>query len=304
MFQWEKNLPPKKHTAKTLYAFTRQSLYSTRPSTPHQPVQRCSTVPWHGTAAVPQAVVNTPHKWEFCSQCSFHLSPCKEFFTSQQLLVSPEKKKKQQFNLLAIHIALCAQWGSLPQANHSRDRSTSALFYSSKESASFLVPLRMQEVCLTPPREDRAVPAPFFSQQPVTAASLGSMRPWVRGARFWWWPPWWLFLLLPAQGQPHHWLKQQPEEAARTQGWRGEAGVLLPSLPAQLARTFGSLSGLEWKMHRETGQFQTNFFSLPLSHCPTLAALLNSSPTALPGCRHHSSDTESPSWNCASAHPN
>lgn len=59
---------------------------------------------------------------------------------------------------------------------------------------------------------------------------------------------------------------------------RREAGVLLVLLPAQLTRTFSPLSGLEEKRHREIRQFQANFFSLPLSHCPALAARLNSSP--------------------------
>lgn len=102
------------------------------------------------------------------------------------------------------------------------------------------------------------------------------MRSWAGGASLW--RSLWLFLLLPAQGLPHHWLKQQPDKAPRTQGWRREAGVLLALLPAQFTRTFGFLSGLEGKRHREKGQFQAIFFSLPLSHCPTLAALLNSSP--------------------------
>lgn len=48
-------------------------------------------------------------------------------------------------------------------------------------------------------------------------------------------------------------------------------------LPAQLTRKFGPLSGLEGKRHRETGQFQANLFSPLLSHCPSLAVLLNSS---------------------------
>lgn len=50
------------------------------------------------------------------------------------------------------------------------------------EIAAFLVPLRMRGVCLTPPREHRAVPAPLFSQEPVTAASLGSVTPRAGGA--------------------------------------------------------------------------------------------------------------------------
>lgn len=49
-------------------------------------------------------------------------------------------------------------------------------------------------------------------------------------------------------------------------------------LPAPLTSTFGPLSGLEGKRHREIGQFQANFFSLLLFYCPTLAAQLNSSP--------------------------
>lgn len=72
---------------------------------------------------------------------------------------SVPRETKLQFKLLVIWIALCPQWGSSPEANHTRDRRTSALFFfSSKEIAEFLVPLRMQEVCLTPPREARAVP--------------------------------------------------------------------------------------------------------------------------------------------------
>lgn len=129
----------------------------------------------------------------------------------------------------------------------------------------------MREVCLTPQScpSPSLWPAAWDSSQPGLCDALGWSSPG---------DSWWLFLLLPAQGQPHHRLKQQPEEAARTQGWRGEAGVLLASSPAQLTRTFGSLSGLEEKRHRETRQFRANFFSLPLSHWPALAVRLNSLP--------------------------
>lgn len=154
------------------------------------------------------------------------------------------------------------------------------------EIAAFLVPLRMRGVCLTPPREHRAVPAPLFSQEPVTAASLGSVRPRAGGAGVWRWH----LVAIPSStcsGAATSLGETQPGQAARIQGWRREAGVLSASLPAQLTRTFGPFSGLEGKRHRETGQFQANFFSLPLSHCPTLAALLNCSPWHLQAVKLH-----------------
>lgn len=75
-----------------------------------------------------------------------------------------------------------------------------------------------------------------------------------------------------------HWLKQQPEEAARIKGWRRDAGVPLTPFPAQLTQTSGSLLGIRVKRHREMGWFHASYLhsSSPLPF-QTLAELPNSS---------------------------